>query len=183
MGDRLGSLRVETDDLHQRLHRTGPFAAIARGAPDIADVQLAIALHHRCWTAFVDRRSADQCRRFFAVSPSELFALPADAERISHGLRQAGPKPGTSHILGAAYVYVGSKKGGKLLSRRLRQAGMPDAAMVFAPRAADAARWASLVAAIERLGPDDFTAVVATAKWCFEQFDATASEADTGVRR
>jgi hypothetical protein len=160
---RRAQLRAHTAARHEQLHHQSPFADINRGTFGARDVALMERLHAQCWSAYAHPANAAAFRTAVGLSPEALFSLQPEA---TTACRRVSP----AAACGAAYVYLGSKFGGTVLSRRLDAAGFHDAALAMRQSDADKSTWRVLLASLDDLDADGFRAACGEADYAFDAF-------------
>jgi hypothetical protein len=156
-------LRAHTAARHEQLHHQTPFADIQCGDFGPREVALLERLHRQCWATYAHPLNDGAFLKAVGLTPAALFAI---SEAGSEPPRPVTP----AAACGAAYVFLGSKFGGALLSRRLAEAGFIAAARKVRQSEADKAAWKQLLAQLEALDERAFNETCREADHAFSAF-------------
>lgn len=171
-------LKAATDDIHQELDE-----ALSRlNLGDPADYARFLAIHARAVpsieTALIDGGVAALIDGWGSERRSD--AIMADLAALGYAMPEPADAPeirGSSELLGAAYVFEGSRLGGQVLRRRVGE-GLP---VSYLSQSRSTDPWAAVVAALDRLIYSDaeFGEATDAARRCFTLFLSAAREAVT----
>ncbi|WP_158285663.1 biliverdin-producing heme oxygenase [Pseudohoeflea suaedae] len=176
----LERLRAETAEAHDELdsaHDGGAFAGLAAYGRFLEAQARIFPVAEAALAASGEYRTLPDWDRRFRAD-----ALIADLATLGIAPPQSMPfelqdRPGAA--TGLAYVLEGSRLGGKLIARKLAQAGLHDAPTSFIAHGADQRFWQSFTAWLANRHPDEAfgDAAVASARTAFALFlEATRRE-------
>lgn len=174
----MSALADATRVAHLKLHRSGPFHRIAKGDVRRRDVALALQLHLSCWRAVPQAEVFDAVLGCDAATFFRLDQFEAALRRLHLPHQDRAPTfpkdlAPEAIATGAAYVFLGSHKGGRHLARRMKASGFGHAAQVFLPDDAHDQHWARLSDYIEQSQIPTVSQISRAANHWFAAFDVT----------
>ncbi len=176
-----------TKDIHEQLHHADAMVDIMRGNVSSDTVRQMLSYHYACWAFFAKWSYSDVISEIISGQDLNAFFRIEDIEKalIEEGkVARLTKAPGAYHaildalipsdaaLLGALYVYLGSKNGGGIIGKYLKKAGFPIAAHYLGPGDNDKKNWQHLLVKIEMLDEQGLNEATAVATACFQVFQA-----------